>query len=474
MSNSAPVLSAIASPLDPIGFETQLGPLPSSGKWPSELRGTLVRNGPNPYIAVPDGHWFLGDGMLHEFSIESGMVHYRNRWIRTQRLVAQQASGQPHSKSLAVSAGDDGTGNTNVIGHAGHMLALEEAHLPIDIDAGSLDTLGPIDFDGALTGAFTAHPKTDPETGELIFFGFGTPEQLTAGMSYGVMSAQGKVTRFEKFEAPYASMVHDFMVTKDYVMFPVMPLTASQERAMKGLPPYAWEPEFGTRVGIMPRAGGTRDIEWWEGPPSYVFHPMNAWQDPEHPNLLHADVMEFDVPPLFPMPDGSPSPDPNPVAHLVRWTFDTADTHRRFTRIRIDPVPGEFPRIDERFSGLPYRHGWYASHIVASDGHLQSYNGLRHVDHATEERSDFTFNPDDRVSEPVFVPRAADAQEGDGWLLAVVWRAAEDRSDLVVFNALDLAHGPVCSAALPHRVPAGFHGNWFPADAQKNVARTDG
>jgi carotenoid cleavage dioxygenase len=60
----------------------------------------------------------------------------------------------------------------------------------------------------------------------------------------------------------------------------------------------------------------------------------------------------------------------------------------------------------------------------------------------------------------VFVPRTPTAAEGDGWLVAVVYRGAEDRSDFVVFDAQDVAKGPIGVAEMPRRVPFGFHGNW--------------
>jgi carotenoid cleavage dioxygenase-like enzyme len=69
----------------------------------------------------------------------------------------------------------------------------------------------------------------------------------------------------------------------------------------------------------------------------------------------------------------------------------------------------------------------------------------------------------DTISEPVFVARGEDAAEGDGWLLAAVWRATENRSDLAVFNASDVEAGPVALVQLGHRVPDGFHGNWVGA-----------
>ena len=69
----------------------------------------------------------------------------------------------------------------------------------------------------------------------------------------------------------------------------------------------------------------------------------------------------------------------------------------------------------------------------------------------------------DTISEPVFVARSDDATEGDGWLLATVYRGRENRSDLAVFNATDVEAGPTALVQLEHRVPAGFHGNWVGA-----------
>ena len=61
----------------------------------------------------------------------------------------------------------------------------------------------------------------------------------------------------------------------------------------------------------------------------------------------------------------------------------------------------------------------------------------------------------------MFAPRPGSTEEGDGWLTAVVYRGAEDRSDLLVFEARDVAKGPVAIAHMPRRVPFGFHGSWM-------------
>jgi len=73
-----------------------------------------------------------------------------------------------------------------------------------------------------------------------------------------------------------------------------------------------------------------------------------------------------------------------------------------------------------------------------------------------------TWQPEagDYCGEPVFVPRNATAAEGDGFVLSVIFRGGAGCSDLAVFDAMNLKHGPLALAHLSHRVPAGFHGNW--------------
>ena len=471
----APAPTVAARPNEaPISFEADAVRLPVTGELPAELNGTLYRIGPNPQFVQAGAHWFGGDGMLHAFRLESGCASYRNRWVRTAHFKAERAAGrrlfgsfgQPDEDAdAAADVPDEGAANTHIVWHAGRLLVLEEAHRPIEIEPGTLATRGPFDFGGALPeGPFTAHPKTDPATGELLFFGYGASGPLSAGMTFGTADMDGRITRLDRFDAPFASMVHDFAVTARHVLFPVLPLTASRARAERGLPPFAWEPQLGSRVGVLRRGGDVADIRWFEGEPGFVFHVMNAWEEQDERGHLRilADVMRYDEPPLFPHPDGSPTDPVRSVARLCRWTFDLDRASNRFTQTPLDDLIGEFPRIDERRAGLPYRHGWYECRLPG-DGSGPARDGLAHHDAASGQRTQHWLPPGDRVSEPVFVPRSAEAAEGDGWLLATVYRAAECRSDLAVFDALSLADGPVATVQLAHRVPAGFHGNWLPA-----------
>ncbi|MEJ8848906.1 carotenoid oxygenase family protein [Variovorax rhizosphaerae] len=461
--NTPPTTAAPSLYGSALAIECDAAFLPVQGELPEGLDGTLYRNGPNPQFPDANAHLFGGDGMLHAFTLDGGKASYRNRWVRTAHWQAERAAGHrlfdAYGRNLDGSSNesvaDEGAANTNVVWYAGRLLALEEAHLPVEIDPVTLLSRGQTNFGGALVGPFTAHPKMDPATGELLFFGYNATGPLSAGMSHGSIDTAGRVSRFERFDAPYASMVHDFAVTGRHLLFPILPLTGSMTRMQQGRPPYAWEPELGARVGVLKRGAPVEQMRWFEGDSGYVFHVMNAWEEGER---IVADVMRYDEPPLFPHPDGRPTDPSRSVARLCRWTFDLAGESDRFTQTPMDDLATEFPRFDERYSGLQYRHGWAACQREAVRG--AGYEGLVHYDLASGKRNLYWLPAGDRISEPVFVPRADDAAEGDGWLLAVAWRAGQNRSELAVFNAGAIADGPVATVQLPHRVPAGFHGNW--------------
>ena len=174
--------------LAPIPMECDAPFLKVTGELPRELNGTLYRNGPNPQFDAPGAHWFLGDGMLHAFHLENGRASYRNRWVRTPKWLAEHDAGRAifggfGGRKLpdapATSCTDTGVANTNIIFHGGKLLALEEGHLPTEIEPGTLNRLGYCDYKGAIKGPFTAHPKIDPVTGEMVFFGYNASGPLT-------------------------------------------------------------------------------------------------------------------------------------------------------------------------------------------------------------------------------------------------------------------------------------------------------
>jgi carotenoid cleavage dioxygenase len=441
------------------------------GELPENLAGTLYRNGPNPQFEPRDGghHWFIGDGMIHAFHIDAarhpGAITYRNRWVRTPKFNAERQAGQallgswgnPGTTDPAMFETGGGVANTNIVHHAGRLLALEEAHAPVEMDPRTLATKGQLGqtSPGNLGGRVTAHPKFDRRTGEMIFFAYADDDMpLSRKISWGIAGADGRLTRRETFEAPYCSMIHDFMVTENYLLIPVLPLMGSIESAMSGGAPFVWAPEQPALVAVMRRDQGVASLRWFQTEACYVFHVMNAF---EHNGRIIADVMKYPSAPLFPSLNGKTRP--TETANLTRWEFDLAAPTGTIRETLLDDTAGEFPRIDDRFDGAAYRHGWFAAQRTPRQTiHADS---IAHIDTVTGRRQILEMPHGDAISEPVFVPASPDAPEGQGSILAVAYRAREAVSELLVLDALDISRGPIASAMLPRRVPFGFHGNWM-------------
>jgi carotenoid cleavage dioxygenase len=207
----------------------------------------------------------------------------------------------------------------------------------------------------------------------------------------------------------------------------------------------------------MPRSGTVEDMRWFKGDPSFVFHPMNAHTNGE---VVTCDVCEFEEAPLFPKPDGTPGDRDKAVPRLTRWTFDLAQNSDDYKCERLDDVPCEFPRLDERFAGLDYRHGYVACGDLG--GAVGGFSAIGHRDHQTGKLDVYDAGPQCATSEPIFVPRSTSAAEGEGYLLSSVYDAERKASHLQILDAENVSAGPIAKAYLDHRLPLGFHGNWRP------------
>ena len=422
----------------PVQDEVTAFDLPVEGAIPPELRGLYLRNGANPKSGTSP-HWFAGDGMVHGVRLEDGKASwYRNRWVRTRSLLEEDAQmiGEDGSVDRTVAIA-----NTNVIGHAGRIFALVEISFPTELTP-ELDTVGICDFEGRLTTAMTAHPKLCPKTGELHFFGYGFfPPYLT----YHRLDAAGKLVQSEEIAVPGPTMMHDFAITERHVIFMDLPIVFDPEAAEKGTGfPYVWSDDYGARLGVMPRGGGKADVRWFEIEPCYVFHPLNAF---EKDDQIVMDVARY--PELW--------RDRNDTFHsafLHRWTIDVQA--EKVTEQGLDDRPIEFPRIDERLTGLPHRYG-YAVGNIGNVG--TASNGLLKYDLATgaTEVNDLSGR---LPAEGVFAP--AGSGEDEGFVIAFAYDPARDASDLLLLDASSFTAAPVATIRLPQRVPFGFHGSWIP------------
>jgi carotenoid cleavage dioxygenase len=431
----------------PVEDELTVTDLPVEGAVPPALRGRLLRIGPNPIAPDPAAyHWFLGDGMLHAIELRDGKAaSYRNRWIRTDQAIEllgeDPIPGQPDD----VFAAGSSVANTHVVSHAGKIFALVEVCLPTQVRP-DLSTVGRYDFGGKLRSSMTAHPKIDPVTGEMIFFGydpFGPP-----WLRYHVADPAGQLVRSEDIDIRGPAMVHDFAITEHNVVFLDLPVVFDFDLVGKRPFPAEWRPDYGARVGVMPRNGRSADVRWFDVELCYVFHPLNAYDDngsvvvdvARHPRMFATDVHgPAELPPT-----------------LDRWTIDL--DAGKVIEERIDDQAQEFPRVDDRVVGRRHRYG-YTTNVGSDDEWVRFGHLLKHdLQVGTTQRHDF--GPGTHASEGVFVAASDDAGEDEGWVLSVVYDEGRNASDLVVIDATDFAGPAVATIRLPQRVPFGFHGSW--------------
>ena len=403
------------------------------GHIPESLQGTLLRNGANPQSGE-SAHWFLGNGMLHGVRIEAGQAKwYRNRYVKTPLFLKPDGDVMDGLGDMTMSAA-----NTNVIQHAGKIMALEEGHCPFEV-SNELETVGPNNYERKLEGAMTAHPKICPETGELLAFSYGmTPPYLT----YLRASASGELLQTEQIEVPGATMIHDFNVTRNFVIFMDLPAVWNFEgMATTGLP-ILWDESYGARLGVMPRNGGNAEVVWYEIDPCYVFHPLNAY---ENGDKIVIDVCRMDDT----MKPGSSAP---PMLH--RWTIDQASG--RVTETQLDDRVVDFPRVADAVVGLKHQFGYCA----AFAGSAPYGEGLIKYD-LEAGTSEYRHLDGGQASEAVFVKDPTASGEDGGFLLSYVYQPEIDQSEVLILNAQDMLGEPVARIQIPARVPAGFHGNWI-------------
>lgn len=418
----------------PTMVETTDESLKVTGKIPDELNGRYLRNGANPKHGDTP-HWFLGDGMIHGVELANGGANwYRNRWVKTPILDAADNDSVESMGDLSRSLA-----NTHIVGHAGKILALEEGHWPFELSK-ELDTIGAYNFGGKLETGFTAHPKICPETGEMLAFSYGVmPPYLT----YHRVSAAGELVQSEAIEVPGATMVHDFNVTRNHVIFMDLPLVFDFENMAAGIP-IAWSDDYGARLGVMPRNGSNSDVVWYDIDPCYVYHPLNSYEDGDDIVIEVCRMAHSMKPNVKDVP---------PMMH--RWTIHTKTG--TVTESQVDDRSVDFPRVPDSLIGLRHRYGY-----TAEFGSGMPYaTAFRKYDMNSGTSSAHQLKDGCMGGEPVFVPAANATNEDDGYLLSYVVDQNTNTSELVVVDAATMDDEPVARIHIPARIPAGFHGSWI-------------
>lgn len=468
----------------PSRIEADIANLVHEGSIPPELNGAFYRVQPDPQFPprLSDDIAFNGDGMITRFHFHDGQCDFRQRWAKTDKWKLENAAGKalfgayrnPLTDDDSVKGQIRSTANTNAFIFGGKLWAMKEDSPALVMDPATMESFGFEKFGGKMTGeTFTAHPKIDPKTGNMVAIGYAASGLCTDDVTLYEISPTGEMLYEAWFKVPYYCMMHDFGMTEDYLVLHIVPSIGSWERLEKGLPHFGFDTTMPVYLGIIPRRADLKqeDIRWFKRDNCFASHVMNAWQDG---TKIHFDIPEAknNMFPFFPDVHGAPFNGQEAMSYLTRWTVDMASNSENFESItQLTQTAGEFPRIDDRFAGRPYRHGWmlemdYRRPVDLKGGSAGGLlmNCLCHIDHETGREQHWWCGPVSSLQEPCFIPRSPDAAEGDGWIVQVCNRLEEHRSDLLLFDALDIEEGPIATINIPIRLRFGLHGNWANAD----------
>ena len=440
----------------PVQSEITAENLTVIGELPPDLNGMFVRNGPNPqFTPIGRYHWFDGDGMLHGVKISNKKASYCDRYIKTRKWQTENNAGHAIWTGLLEPPQPDNPGpknvaNTALAWHDNRLLALWEGGEPHSIKIPSLETIGPYTYGGNLKTPFTAHPKIDVATGEMMFFGYSLAEPPY--LQYSIVSDEGKLLRTVPIDLPVGVMMHDFAITEDYTIFMNLPLTFRVERMKRGEPAFLFEKDIPSRFGILPRYGDNKSIRWFEAPACYVFHTLNAYEEGDEIVLIACRMQGTSV--LAATETQQDGKSDIPYLHQWRFNLKTGAVIEE----PLDEIPSEFPRINEQYLGRKTQYG-YTGRIAPTS--LPLFDGLIKYDFANNRSQVHEFGKGRYGGEAVFAPRPGATDEDDGWLMTFVYDEAKETSELVLVNAKDITSKPVARVIIPQRVPYGFHGIWI-------------
>ncbi|WP_216935429.1 MULTISPECIES: carotenoid oxygenase family protein [unclassified Acinetobacter] len=447
-SHDNPYLEGMFAPQRQEHFFTDLR---VEGQIPAELDGALMRIGPNP-ITVKNPrnyHWFTGDGMLHALRLKGGKAHwYKSSYIGSASVQKKLHRPQIPGKSRGVA---DAV-NTNVIHFAGKIWALVEAGAyPVELNA-ALESKRHHLFENDQDLPFTAHPHIDPETGDIHAVCYDALTQNK--VFYLQIDSEGKLKHQVEIPVKHGPMIHDCAITKSQVLILDLNVKFSVRSLLKGsMLPYQWNPKRQARIGVLPFGGKVADIRWYEIDPCFIFHTVNAY------DLNTGDVVMDAVIHSKALVNSIQGPIEAQDIRLERFIFEQAAG--KVTRTVLSGMKQEFPRINDAYTGRPYRYVYSISFGEFDDPVHISSNRLLSHDLETGSSESYSFGANWVAGEVIFIAREGSQAENEGWLMSYIHALDGSPSRVVILDAQHMTEGPIATIHLPVRVPVGFHCNWI-------------
>lgn len=470
----------------PLRFEANIEDCEVVGKIPEELDGAFYRVGAEwnrPPMFADDGI-LNADGYVSMFRFRRGKVDYRGKWVKTERFLKERAAGRalygyyrnPYTDDPSVRDPDNPAArtvsNTATLVHAGKLFTLKEDGLPYRIDPVTLDTHGTWDFEGGWKSqTFTAHPKIDPLTGEMVAFGYEATGLASDDLWIYTIDPSGRVRNEIRIKVPYVSVVHDMALTHRHVVLPFGGYVTSLERLEAGKIHWGWDASKPSYIGVLPREGSAKDVRWFKGPERCMMHTFNAYSE-GNKVILYAPFYDSNFFPFFPPVDGSPWQPEKARAFIRKITLDLDSPSDHYQEEILWPMEvSDLGKVDPRVLTLDSRYlytGYFDPErpfdrdLIVGTPPARVTNCYGRFDVKTGKIDTYFAGPVHSLQECTFIP-VGRGEEGRGYLIGVASNLAELRSELVIADAQRLAEGDIARVLLPFRISAQVHGMWAEA-----------
>ncbi|VXD25293.1 Carotenoid oxygenase [Planktothrix serta PCC 8927] len=449
-------------------------PLPVlSGKLPLGLKGSLYRNGPGRLErgGLRVGHWFDGDGAILavHFTDEGATGVYR--YVKTAGYQQEeQANRLMYGGYGMTSPGNlwerftkplKNAANTSVLALPDKLLALWEGAQPHALDLQTLETWG-LDNLSKLTDntPYSAHPKIDPETGDIFNFGqilAGTPQLMLYRSD-----RTGKIIQHNQIPIDGISVIHDFVFAGQYLIFVIPPLRLKILPVLLQFKSFSdsffWQPQTPNQILIIDRQT-LQLVNRIETEPWFQWHFSNGYV--ENDGTVIVDFVQY--------------PDFQTNQYLKEVATGNTHTLAESTlwRMVLQPQTGkllqleelldrhcEFPTVSPKEVGKKAKFTYLSLHKPGVNRAIEMFGSIGRFDHQTQTLQAAILGDNRYPMEPLCVQDIDNPQQE--WVLTVVYDGDQNSSEVWIFDSEYLDAEPICRLSLPHVVPNGFHGTWKP------------
>ena len=456
------------------GIEFEAAELPLlAGALPESLRGTLYRNGPGCLERGGQrvGHWFDGDGAILALRFGGGTASASYRYVRTAGYEAEVA----RDRYLFPNYGQTAPGpiwnnwlrpvknvaNTSVLALQDKLLALWEGGWPYALDLDNLQTIGLEGLGWLEAGdTFSAHPKCDPQTGEIYNLGMRPGRETTLQLFR--CDRGGSLLSRASFPLDGVPLLHDFVMAGRYLVLFISPVRLDLLPGLLGLKSFGealtWQPQLGTQILLFDRAT-LELVARSTADPWYQWHFANGCEDNGE---LAIEFVRF--------PDFTTNQNLREIASGQIHTPAAG----QLWRVRLDPQTArvlsqeplsdrtcEFPTVVAADVGCDWRYTYLGVHRTGTVPGSELIGAIAAYDRQSQQFTVAEPGPDCYPSEPIFAPDPQDPTTG--WLLTVMYDGRARQSEVWIYERDRLADGPICRLGLPEVVPHSFHGTWQPA-----------